>query len=135
VTAKADLSCALARSEAALRAADALIPLGLCADSISRAYYAVFHALRALASARGVEARTHDDVIHVFNTELVRSGLFSSSHNRVLARLQRSRELADHDAAVVFSPEDAAAALDEARSFVGAARDWCLSSRLRESGV
>lgn len=38
----------VARARLALRAVEALLGLGLHADSISRAYYAVFHWIRAL---------------------------------------------------------------------------------------
>lgn len=124
---KANIKDELSRAEAAFRAAEALIPLGLHADSVSRAYYAVFHLLRALAFARGIEARTHAGVIHVFNTEFVRPGVFPSSNNRVLSGLQRSRELADYDAAVIFSEDDARAELADAKTFADAARAWLAS--------
>ncbi|MDX2092448.1 MAG: HEPN domain-containing protein [Kofleriaceae bacterium] len=117
----------IARAEDALKAAEALIPLALFADAISRSYYGVFHALRALAFTRGIEPRTHAGVIHVFNTEFVRTGLFPSSFNRTLSGLQRSRELADYDAAVVFSEPDARAELVDARAFVTAALAWLAS--------
>jgi len=83
--------------------------------------------LRALGFARGIEARTHAGVIHIFNTEFVRSGVFPSSHNRLLSGLQRSRELADYDAAVVFAEADARAELANARSFATTARGWLVS--------
>jgi uncharacterized protein len=119
----------LARSDAAFRAADALIPLSLHSDAISRAYYAVFHVLRALGYARGIEVRTHAGAIHVFNTEFVRPGVLASSFNRVLSGLQRSRELADYDAAIVFSADDASAALADARTFATAALAWLAGER------
>ena len=124
---KANIRDELARADAAFLAAAALIPLGLHADAVSRAYYAVFHMLRALAFARGIETRTHSGIIHVFNTEFVRPGVFSSSHNRVLSGLQRSRELADYDAAVVFSEDDARAELTAGKSFADAARVWLVA--------
>jgi uncharacterized protein (UPF0332 family) len=111
----------VARADEGLRAADALLGLGLHSDAVSRAYYAVFHWLRALLLTRGVEPKTHSGAIHLFNTELVRNGLFSSSHNRLIGGLQRARELADYDAAVTFSAEDAAAELAQARAFRAAA--------------
>ena len=74
---------------------------------MSRAYYGAFHALCALLFSRGLEAKSHGGAIHLFNTEFVRTGLLGSSHNRLLAGVQRSRELADYDAAVTFSKEDA----------------------------
>lgn len=107
----------LARAEDAFRAARALAGLGLNADSISRAYYGAFHCLRALLLSRGVDAKTHAGAIHVFNTEFVRPGVFASSHNRLLAGMQRSRELADYDAAVTFSEDDTAACLRDAEAF------------------
>lgn len=48
----------------------------------------------------------------------MRTGLLPSAHNRLLAGLQRSRELADYDAAVAFSVEDAEGELTAARTFV-----------------
>lgn len=107
----------LARAELSLRAATALVQLGLHADGVSRAYYGVYHLLRALLYARGVEPRTHAGAIHLFNTELVRQGAMPSTHNRLIGGLQRARELADYDAAVTFSAEDASVFLADAQTF------------------
>jgi len=61
----------------------------------------------------------------MFNTELVKGGLFSSSHNRTLSGLQRSRELADYDAAVAFSTDDATQfSTDDATQYLNDARTF-----------
>lgn len=70
-----------------------------------------------------VEPKTHAGAIHLLNVEFIRPGLLPSSFNRLFAGLQRSRELADYDAAVTFSREDAQAEIDAARSFESAALD------------
>ncbi len=111
------------RAGECLRAAEALIQLGLAADAVSRAYYGAFHILRALLFSQGVEAKSHQGAIHLFNSDLVRKGLMPSSHNRILSGLQRARELADYDAAVVFSVDDARAELEAAKEFERAAKD------------
>jgi uncharacterized protein (UPF0332 family) len=49
----------LAAAAEALRAAMALLGLGLTRDAISRLYYAVFHAARAALVSRGLHAKTH----------------------------------------------------------------------------
>jgi uncharacterized protein (UPF0332 family) len=113
-----NIADAVARAEQALRAARALLGLALNADATSRAYYAAFHIVRALLLTRGVEPKTHAGAIHLLNVEFVREGRLPSSHNRLLAGLQRSRELADYDSAVTFSQEDAAAELADAERFV-----------------
>ncbi len=41
----------------------------------------------------------------------------ASAHNRLLSGLQRARELADDDPAVLFAADDAAAALADAHVF------------------
>jgi uncharacterized protein (UPF0332 family) len=108
----------LTRAEHSLRAAEALLPLGLHADSVSRSYYAVFHSIRALLFSRGIEPRSHEGAIRFLNTEFIRPGLLDSSHNRLIGGLQRARELADYDAAVTFSAEDARAEIEAARLFM-----------------
>ena len=107
----------LKRADESLRAADALFALGLHADSVSRSYYAVLHFIRALLLSLGLEAKSQSGAVHLFHAELVRPGMFPAAHNRALAALQRSREFADYDAAVVFMAPDAEASLADARAF------------------
>lgn len=108
----------IARADQAIKAAKALAGLGLASDSVSRAYYAALHAARALLFARGLEAKSHSGVLHLLNAEFIRQGLLPTSHNRMLAQLQRSRELADYDAAVIFSTEDAEEECKAAERFI-----------------
>jgi uncharacterized protein (UPF0332 family) len=107
----------IARADEAMRAAEALLSLRLFKDAVSRAYYAVFHAIRAVLLSRGIEPKTHAGAIHLLNVHLVRDGVLPASHNRLLAGLQRARELADYDAAVTFDADDAARYLSDARAF------------------
>ena len=108
---------ALARADEALRAAQALVDAGLFTDAVSRAYYAAFHYLSALLLSRGLEARAHGGALHLLNREFIRSGLLPTAHNRLLAGLQRTRELADYDPAVDFCADDARSQIEEARAF------------------
>ena len=111
-----------------MRAAEALLAAGFHADSVSRAYYGAFHLIRALLVSRGIEPRSHSGAIHLLNIEFVRTGVLPSSWNRLLSGLQRSRELADYDAAVSFSAEDARAELEAARAFEAAVRELLAKS-------
>lgn len=112
----------LTRAEQALGAARTLLDGGFVLDAITRAYYAAFHAARAMLVSRGVEPRTHSGAIHLLNVELVRQGLLDPRWNAILARLQRSRELADYDASVTFPAADAEQAIDDATRFLVEAR-------------
>jgi uncharacterized protein (UPF0332 family) len=108
---------AIARAGDALRAAEALLAAGLCADAISRAYYAAFHWMRALLFALGEEPRTHAGVLHLFNRDYVRAGRLPPEWSRVLAGLQRARELADYDPVMQFAEADVRAQLGEVERF------------------
>jgi len=114
----------LERAAQSLRAAEALAGLGLASDSVSRAFYGAHHLLRAVLFTRGLESKTHAGALHLFNLHFVRAGEFSSSNNRILAGLQRARELADYAAAVKFSTEDAQVLLDDARRFESDVRSF-----------
>ena len=48
-------------------------------------------------------ASTHAGAIHLFTRSTYARVSSPSSHNRLLAGIQRSRELADHDAAAIFA--------------------------------
>jgi len=113
----------LTRAEQCLRAAEALLQLGLWSDSVSRSYYAAFHAIRALLFSRGLEPRSHRGAIHLLNTEFIRRGLLPSSHNLLLGGLQRARELADYDSGVTFSEAEAQSVLDQAKSLKDASHE------------
>ena len=128
---KRNVAIELERADEAFRSAEALLSLSLSSDSVSRAYYAAFHVLRALLISRGLEPKTHSGAIQLLNLELIRPGKLSTKCNRLIAGLQRSRELADYDAVVRFSAEEARAELQAARDFELEARalltaeGWC----------
>jgi len=54
------------RAKEALTAAKNLFEDGLFADSISRAYYAIFHAARAVLLTKEIDTDTHSGAISMF---------------------------------------------------------------------
>jgi uncharacterized protein (UPF0332 family) len=112
-----------ARAEAALgddalKAATALLQLGLFNDAVSRAYYAAFHHARALLLLRGLEPKTHEGVISLLALHFEQTGLLSSEALSVLARLQTFRSLADYDAGSRIAADRAADEVEAARGFI-----------------
>ena len=91
----------------ALRACDSLLSLGLYRDAMSRAYYAAFHAARALLLLEGLEARTHSGVLRMVAERLVRAGLLEPKVNVLLAKLQGIRHESDFGCAFDIDPDDA----------------------------
>ena len=114
------------RARKSLAAAKALLGEGLLEDALSRSYYAVLHAARALLLAEGVEVKSHEAVKRMFGLTFVQRGKIGPDYARILREEQDDRLLADYD--VAFSPEaervetrirDAGAFLDEANRLLG----------------
>jgi uncharacterized protein len=101
----------------ALRAADALLELGLANDAVSRAYYAAFHHARALLLMHNLDPKTHRGVIASLE-RVSATGELPSDDVSALARLQTFRGLADYDSSSRITPERATGEVAAARSLV-----------------
>ena len=112
----------LALADEELNAADMLLTAGLARVSLTRAYFAVFHAARAHLYAAGFEPRTHAGVHHLFNLHFVKSARFDPGTSRLMARLQKYREEADYSHAFVIDAIGAREELEAARTFVETVR-------------
>lgn len=111
----------MASAHDALRAAEALLALALLRDAMSRAYYAVFHAARALLLLEGLEAKTHAGVLRFVATDLVRTGKLDARANLLLAKLHAFRQASDYAYAFDIAATDASEEIAQARAFVEAA--------------
>ncbi len=112
----------LDRAQEELRAAEQLLGAGLSRISLTRAYFAAFHAARALLYAEGLEPRSHHGALHLFNLHAVKSGRFDAAASRLLARLQKFREEADYGESFPVDERGAREELEAARGFVGQVR-------------
>lgn len=101
-----------------LRAAQTLLDAGLPRIALTRAYFAVFHAIRAKLYADGFEPRSHGGTQHLFNLHYVKTGVVGADASRIMARLQKFREEADYAQAFVIDDAGAREELDAARDLV-----------------
>jgi len=101
-----------------LKAAGHLIAVDLPRVALTRVYFAAFHAVRALLYANGLEPRTHQGTLHLFNLHFVKTGRFEPPVSRLLARLQKFREEADYAEAFVVDAAGANEELAAARELV-----------------
>lgn len=86
----------------------------------NRIYYAMFHAVSALALDRQVSYKTHSGLIAFFQRDFVKAGVFDRSHGRALQKAFEDRSDADYDDIINISEEQIDRRLDEAVRFVDA---------------
>jgi uncharacterized protein (UPF0332 family) len=110
----------LSRSRQHLKSARDLLRNDDFADSVSRSYYAIFQAARALMALDGLDSRKHSGVVSLFNRHFIKSGKLDKHWAVVLKDARRSREMADYTDLAEFSREDAEEQVADAEAFVGA---------------
>ena len=108
----------LRSAKEAIRAASALMEIGTLRDAMSRAYYAAFHAARALLLLHGVQAKTHGGLVHLFNERVVLGGQIEPRYNLLLTRLQAYRHASDYAYLFTMEAGDVATEVEAAREFV-----------------
>lgn len=107
----------LEKSRRSLSAAERLLADGDSDFAISRAYYAMFYAARALLLTRDIRRSKHSGVIAAFNEQFVRDGTVPRQLFIWLRDAFDDRAEGDYSLAVI-SDEQARSGIDAARAFV-----------------
>ena len=92
-------------------------------DAISKAYYAMFYAGKALLLALDQDPHKHKGVVTMFGEKVTRVGLSDPRYGRTLAKAERLRIDADYNEQYVATREDAEKAIRDAEDFVNTAQE------------
>ena len=120
------------RSTQALQAADLLSREEYREDAVSRAYYAILHAAKAVLLVHDVAAASHAGVRRMFGKHLVLTGDIEGQWSKYLGRSSDDRLMADYDAGISFTAEQSRAECQRAREFVERIRQYLLTKGLTE---
>ena len=118
MTNESEILSEINRAMKSLKAAELLLTQQFMEDSISRSYYAVLHAAKALLLSKNVEVNSHDAVKKLFGLHFIKTGELEKEYGMILREEQDDRILADYD--VNFIPEDDRVfrRLEDAKEFV-----------------
>src|SRR5512136_1238439 len=87
-------------------------------DAVSKAYYAMFYASRALLLAVGQDPHKHTGVVSLFGEHFVKTGKTDARFGRTLAVAKRLREESDYDERKHATKEEAEQACVDADEFI-----------------
>ena len=93
-------------------------------DSVSRAYYAAFHAVSAVLLSKGLHYSSHSQVLGNFNKEFVKTGTFPSNVTKIIQQLFEERQTGDYDFDVYITKEEAGENLKNAESILTGCREY-----------
>ncbi|PKP54663.1 MAG: HEPN domain-containing protein [Candidatus Altiarchaeales archaeon HGW-Altiarchaeales-3] len=108
----------LKRSEEKLQSSISLLEKGHYGDAISRAYYCMYYASRALLLSRNIHPTTHKGVINEMWKNFGKTGLMDKDLFKALASSQTEREEADYGIYTTFSEEETKKVIDDAQNFL-----------------
>jgi len=108
----------LSLAEERLKAARLLLERQMYADSVSRSYYAVFQAARAVLATKELDSRKHSGIIGLFNQQFVKTGILPKDYGKILKSAKDLRQAGDYDDFFLVSREEALSAVENASRFI-----------------
>ena len=107
--------------------ANALLEKGRDTASVSRSYYAMFHAAQAALLSEEIEAYTHTGVNVQFQKTFIKTGRFPLLFGKTFSKILDQRLKSDYEIDFKASSEDAKHTFEEASVFVKSIRDFLQS--------
>lgn len=108
----------LESSKEKLNSAKILFADGKYKDSVSRSYYAMFSATRALLATKGLDSAKHSGVISLFNQYFVKEGIVDKVCGKMLSEAKEIRERSDYGDFTIVTKEEAEEQVKQAEKFI-----------------
>ena len=116
-TKKTYIKYRLATAEENLESAKILYDNNQLKAAANRAYYCVFHSMRAVLAVEGVDFKHHSGVIAYFRKEYIKTGIFPKNLSTIIQTTSMVRESSDYDDFYLISRDDAKKQIDDAETF------------------
>ena len=111
-------------SKEKLLSAKQLFESGFYNDSLSRAYYAVFHIISLLLFLKGKTYNRHGQLIGDFNKEFIATGLLPRDYGKTLSRLFDERQSGDYDIFVKAEKPEVEKGIKDAEMVIDGVRQY-----------
>jgi hypothetical protein len=107
--------------------ATALLEKSRYTASVSRSYYAMFHAAQAALLSEEIDAYTHTGVNVQFQKTFIKTGKFPVIFGKTFSKILDQRLKSDYEIGFKASPDDAKHTFEEASGFVTSIRNFLIS--------
>mgnify|MGYP001624070221 FL=1 len=101
-----------------LKASKLLYDTKLFKSANNRAYYSIFHSMKAVLALEPIDFKRHKDVIAYFNKNYIHTEIFPKHMGRRISDASRIREDSDYDDEFVVRPEDTLAQIETAKEMI-----------------
>jgi uncharacterized protein (UPF0332 family) len=101
-------------------------------NALNRAYYAIFHSVRAVIALDGFDSSKHSGVIAFFNQNYVKNGTFTKDLSRIIREASEKREKADYLDFYVASKDEAEKQILRADYFLKRIEQYLITEHIIE---
>ena len=101
-----------------LKASKVLYDIKLFKSANNRAYYSIFHSMKAILALEPIDFKRHKDVIAYFNKNYIHTEIFPKHMGRRISDASKIREDSDYDDEFVVRPEDTLAQIETAEEMI-----------------
>lgn len=108
----------LDKADSSIDAAKMLLREGYISESVSRAYYAMFHAAKAMLAEDGISRSKHSGIISAFGERYARTGRIAREFHKQLNTAFEERSRADYEYSWSVTEANARIRINEAEAFV-----------------
>lgn len=98
--------------------AEALYKINKFKGANSRAYYSIFHSMKAVLALEPIDFKKHKDVIAYFNKNYVNTEIFPKKLGHKISNASSLREDSDYEDEFVVSKEDTEEQIETAKELV-----------------
>ena len=93
-------------------------------NALNRAYYSIFHGMRAVNSPDLYDSSKHSGVIAFFNQNYVKTGIFPKEASKIIKAASENRENADYLDFFIASKSEAEKQIQRPETFQKYVRDY-----------
>ena len=102
-------------------------------NTLNRAYYSIFHAIKVVCALDGFDSSKHSGLIAYFNQNYVKTNIFPKELSKVIRYASENREKADYLDFFFASKEEAAKQIERAEYFSKIIREYLIKKNVLES--
>ena len=93
-------------------------------SAANRAYYTVFHAMRAVLAFDKIDMKHHSGIIAEFRRLYIKTGIFDAELSKIISVLSDSRNDSDYDDFFIVSKEEVTEQIKDAELFLEKIKEY-----------
>ena len=117
----------LEHADECISAAKSLLESENYKSAANRAYYTVFHAMRAVLAFDKIDMKHHSGIIAEFRRLYIKTGIFDAELSKIISVLSDSRNDSDYDDFFIVSKEEVAEQIKDAELFLEKIKEYVIT--------